>query len=944
MLGTIISAVITAIVIFAIAYIISIWIYKRSPSNMAFIRTGFLGTKVCLGRGALVLPVFHEVSWVSLETIKLIVGRTKDQAVLTADNIRIDISAELYTHVGHTDDDILRASRSLGEKTFDSEGVRNLLEAKVVSQLRSDAATKTLKELHENRDTFARDIKSKVIESFQVNGLNLEEVTIVSLEQSGKEYFKTDNVFDAEGLKVITEITSGARRKVHETEKRTDVAIRQKDLDTQLEMLEIEKNEAFARANQDREVSNEQALQLSEKQKYVLDQRRAVEEREIGNDKELERMRTEREVAITEEAQKRETTEIRKNLAIEQEQRDREIALIAKAKEEELANINRNLELEKAEKDRQIELIAKSRDEELTEIERSLARERAEKEREIELSTKERERQQAEILRSTEVLKTEEGARDERHKAAENATLAVRRRSLDTKLAVLQVEKDEEYAKLLQDQEISNERARILSEKQRFIIDKRWEVEQEEITKAQALEQAKIRKEAALIEEAKVREAAEIRRALAREQEERDRDVALLAKAEEVDSATTQRNRRREENDRNRQVAIIAKDEEVRRAEVRQGLAIELEEREREIALINKESERELADIQRYLVREKEERDREIELAEKLRQLEAAEVKRLQTTAEREQAEHGAESVRVVADAEREKEVQRIAAEREATTRRIDEENKAEITRMHMLTQSEARKLAAEQEAEATLTRAKATSEAQKITADGIEREAGATGRAEMEIETLRTQNVQRRLEAEAVGIESKADALKQYNESAAFLELAQLHISAERDIHIDQAKAMGSALSQAQIRMYGGGGGSGGGDGTVDTIRSMFTTGFALGEVLEGVAQSLPEGLRTRFADNGIRGLFGKPHQANELREKVDALSALVQNSMRARKDRQIPFNEAINKLEEAAGDDANASSAVSVLRGMNENGMFDEVQFEQVWALLQAVTKNGG
>jgi hypothetical protein len=209
-----------------------------------------------------------------------------------------------------------------------------------------------------------------------------------------------------------------------------------------------------------------------------------------------------------------------------------------------------------------------------------------------------------------------------------------------------------------------------------------------------------------------------------------------------------------------------------------------------------------------------------------------------------------------------------------------------------------------------------------------------------MEIEMLRTQNVQRRLEAEAVGIESKADALKQYDESAAFLELAQLHIAAERDIHIDQAKAMGSALSQAQIRMYGGGGG----EGTVDTIRGMFTSGFALGEVLEGVAQSLPEGIRRRFSDNGIRGLFGKPHQANELRQHIEALRGLVQGAMPTRKDRQIPFNEAINKLEESAGDDASVSSAVSVLKDMNEGRMFDEVQFEQVWALLQAATKNGG
>ena len=47
----------------------------------------------------------------------------------------------------------------------------------------------------------------------------------------------------------------------------------------------------------------------------------------------------------------------------------------------------------------------------------------------------------------------------------------------------------------------------------------------------------------------------------------------------------------------------------------------------------------------------------------------------------------------------------------------------------------------------------------------------------------------------------------------------------------IDQAKAMGSALSGAQIRMYVGG------DGTMDTIRGLFTQGFGIGEVLEGLA-----------------------------------------------------------------------------------------------------------
>ena len=356
MLEVIITLIVVAIILVAIFYIVSIWIYKRAPSNMGFIRTGFLGTKVCLGKGAIVLPVFHDITWVSLETIKFAVSRAREQAILTADNIRVDVNTELYAHVGHTEEAVLTASRTLGEKTFDAEKVRNLLEAKVVGALRSYAATKTLKQLHENRDAFAREIKEDVSESFAANGLMLEEVTIVALEQSTKEYFRSDNVFDAEGLKVITEITSEARRKVHTTEKQTTVAIRNKDLTTQLELLEIERQEAVALASQDKEVANEQAKQLREKQTFVLNQRLAVEQREIENEKALEQLRTERDIAFTAEAKRREIAQVQKELALEQERRDREIALIGKAREAEIAEIQRSLSRERAERDKSIEI------------------------------------------------------------------------------------------------------------------------------------------------------------------------------------------------------------------------------------------------------------------------------------------------------------------------------------------------------------------------------------------------------------------------------------------------------------------------------------------------------------------------------------------------------------------------------------------------------------
>ena len=928
-----ITLIFLVIVLIAILYIISIWVYKRAPANMGFIRTGYLGTKVCLGRGAMVLPVFHEVTWVSLETLKLIVSRSREQAVLTSDKIRIDVVAELYAHVGRSEEDLLAAARSLGERTFDTEKVRNLLEAKIVSAVRSYAATKTLSELHENRDAFAKAVQASVVESFHANGLTLEEVTIVTLEQSAKEFFNKDNVFDAEGLKVITAITSDARRQVHNTEKKTTVSIRQRELDTQLELLEIEKQEAFARAHQDREVANEQAQQIGNKQMYVLDQRMDVEQKEIDNEKALERMRAERDVSATEESRRREAAEIQKTLELEKARRDREIELVGKTEEEQLANIQRKLAEERAERDRRIALVDKAKEEELVEIARELAREQARTDKEIELIAKEQARQVADIDRTTAVMAREETARDERHQSSEATALSVRKRSLETRLAMLEIDKDEAFAQAQQEREVANERARVLSEQQRFILEQRWQVEQEEIAKAQALEAAQIQKDVAIIEETRKREAADIRRGLARETEERERDIALVAKAGELEQAEVQRRLGVEIEERAREISLTGREEELERVRVRKARAIEIEERERDIALIAKEQEREQADIQRFLAREQEERDRQIALAAKTRELEQAETHRLEMTARREQAEHDAESVRRVADASRQKEIDRIRAEKEADTRRIDEENKAQITRMHLLTQAEARSLAAEREAEATLTRARANSEAQQIAADGIEREAGAVGRAEVHIEALRVENVQRRFQAEAVGIEAKADALKRYNESATFLELAKLHIEAERDIHIDQAKAMGTALTGAHIRMYGGDG------GTVDNIRQLFTSGFGIGEALEGVAQSLPEGLRDRLARDGIRGIFRRPDDG-PLSGHVGHVQALVDAHLADALD--TPFAAALERLREASGGDEQASRAVEVLGSVNEGGAFDDVPFATAWSLLQALAKS--
>ena len=148
----------------------------------------------------------------------------------------------------------------------------------------------------------------------------------------------------------------------------------------------------------------------------------------------------------------------------------------------------------------------------------------------------------------------------------------------------------------------------------------------------------------------------------------------------------------------------------------------------------------------------------------------------------------------------------------------------------------------------------------------------------------------------------------------------------------------MGSALSGAQIRMYGGG------DGTMDTIRGLFTQGFGIGEVLEGLAQSLPEGLRQRFNANGIRGLLGRPYDGSSLKQTYEHINALVQDHLKSKKAREVPFPEAVARLREHAGENEALRQALKMLAEFNHEGALDTVPFESVWNMINAVAKSAG
>jgi uncharacterized membrane protein YqiK len=321
-------------------------LYQRTSANEAFVRTGMGGRKVVLDGGAIVVPVVHRIVAVSLETMKLEVERAGEDALITQDNLRCDIRGEFYIKVQAVSDDILNASRSLGERSINAAAVRDLIFEKLVSALRSVAATRELAQLHTERDDFANAVSQLVREDLKSNGLTLESVTISRLDQTDTERLNDRNVFDAQGLRKIAEITNAARVERNMYVKDAERNITDKDVDTRKQVLNLEKDQAEAEAVQGAEVAKIRAEQTRDAETYTIEQRRLVETTEIDKDRQVQEAgvsrdlqvnvaKTEAEKALILKEQEQQTTDILRNEAIQTTDVNREKA-VEVAKREQL--------------------------------------------------------------------------------------------------------------------------------------------------------------------------------------------------------------------------------------------------------------------------------------------------------------------------------------------------------------------------------------------------------------------------------------------------------------------------------------------------------------------------------------------------------------------------------------------------------------------------------
>jgi uncharacterized membrane protein YqiK len=527
--------VILAIIIVVGVYILR-WLYRRSTKEIAFVRTGFLGEKVVVNGGAFVIPVLHEITPVNMNVMRIEVRRDQHGALITKNRMRVDIVAEFFVRVGGTPTLVAAAAQTLGRRALQPDGLRELLEGKFAAAMRTIAAQMTIEEMHERRGDYAAQVHQKAAESLATNGLELESVAIVDLDQTSLEYFDPSNAFDAEGLTQLTEVIEMRRRMRNEIEQRTLVDIRNQNLETQRRVLEIDRDTEYARLEQEREVEVRRAGQRAAlaKERAVRDQE--AEQAQLVAREAVEKSRFAQERAITDERIRTEEDTQRREIARRRALDEAELKTREQTEREQIA-LGLALETARIDRERaQSELeIGRRKSLEIVELERQIAL----AEKALDLTRAEAEKRRAEIIANQQT----ETERIQQERAIDEVRLARERHLEGLQIAKRQAFEEAEIAAAeeVERARIATERgldeARLVKERdlRHLTIDRDLKVEVAEIQKAIELAKKTEERSAAIA-------AAEAARAKAIEAEEqtltaREREAAERRRLTDLISA-----------------------------------------------------------------------------------------------------------------------------------------------------------------------------------------------------------------------------------------------------------------------------------------------------------------------------------------------------------------------------------------------------------------------
>ena len=517
------TIILTALAIAIFVYLLH-WLYRRSSKEVSFVRTGLRGEKVVISGGAFVLPIIHNITAVGMRTLRIEVKRGGDKSFITKNRMRVEIVAEFYVRVTPSKEAVSIAAGTLGKRTMEPERLRDLVQGRFVDALGIVAAQMSMEEIQEKRGEYIKAVKGIVAESLGSTGLELEAVSLTSVDQAGLEVFDPSNAFDAEGLTQLTEQIEAGKKKRNDIEQDTAIRIRSKNLEAEQRSLEIDQEREFSRLLQEREIAKQRDKETTEMAVETARQERLAEEARIQSAEDVEKARIQQQDTI--------------------------------------------------------------------EVERSL------REHELTLQIEERKKLRNEIERQTEI--------------------DIKEKNLEAEIRSLEIKKENEFARLKQEEEISTQRAKQKAEVLKVESDRYVEAEQAQIKAHEEVKKLEIEQQRIIeitrIENDQQAQASEIQKRKNLEIEEKNRELEVIAKTVEVLNAVETKEQARAE--------VVVAEEQVLSAQ-----EVEIAERNKKLQLISAEKEGEseaiqittLARAEKEAAQEREQAEKHASLASKLR-------------------------------------------------------------------------------------------------------------------------------------------------------------------------------------------------------------------------------------------------------------------------------------------------------------------------------------
>lgn len=331
-------------------------VYKITPNNEAFVRTGgvfFKRKTVILNGGCVVLPGFHELTRVPLREISIDVERAGKLAVRTKDYLRADMRATFYVCITASDEDVLTAAARLSQgNKITPEDIKNALEKRADDAIRAAAKTKSLAEIDSDKLGFAQEVLNLMQPDLAKVGLTLNNIAVSEIQES--DTYDTNNFFDAQGVRLRTETIQKSIQQKREVELATQVAIEQKELDAEKRSLQILQEKETARLEQQLQVESLKAQREREIEESKVKELAATQRAKILQEKTVEEEQIRKQLSVQQ-------SQIQADIALEEQQKKLKVAQALQQQEADLAEITRQKTVESQRLEAQVQVAESER-------------------------------------------------------------------------------------------------------------------------------------------------------------------------------------------------------------------------------------------------------------------------------------------------------------------------------------------------------------------------------------------------------------------------------------------------------------------------------------------------------------------------------------------------------------------------------------------------------